>query len=532
MSEYINPQRIVSENGVNDSAQILDDAKVQVLFNTDECAEIKNGGYILLDFGKEINGGIVITTQSVSNENAKYKIVFGESVTEALSELGEKNSGNYHSVRDMTVSAVNMSTQRFGQTGFRFVRIKAVEGDILVRAIKAVPEIRDIEYKGSFECDDELLNEIWNTGAYTVQLNMHEYLWDGIKRDRLVWIGDMHPETSVIKSVFGDDKCVRKSLDLLKHDVTVSGKWMNGFPTYTFWWVIIHYDWYVQWGDVEYLKEQRELMLKIADKMFSLAENDFVPELPGEVFVDWSSVGDGGEQEGLMSIACIAFESLEKIFDIFADKDYAVKCGKYHRILQNKKVGETELNNRLAALAVLAGRYSEKTMNILTQTTENEMSCFMGYYILNALAATGQHERALELIRNYWGAMLNLGATTFWEEFKMDWAKNASRIDEIPTDGQSDIHGDFGEHCYEKYRLSLCHGWACGPTAFLTEHIGGIQILEPGCKKMKITPNLGGLKHIKVKFPTPYGIVEVESENADGKTETKITAPKEIEIVQ
>jgi hypothetical protein len=31
---------------------------------------------------------------------------------------------------------------------------------------------------------------------------MQEYLWDGIKRDRLVWIGDMYPEVSTIHAVF------------------------------------------------------------------------------------------------------------------------------------------------------------------------------------------------------------------------------------------------------------------------------------------------------------------------------------------
>ena len=55
--------------------------------------------------------------------------------------------------------------------------------------------LRDLQYLGSFECSDERLNTIWQTGAYTVHLNMQDYLWDGIKRDRLVWIGDMHPET-------------------------------------------------------------------------------------------------------------------------------------------------------------------------------------------------------------------------------------------------------------------------------------------------------------------------------------------------
>ena len=215
MNKYINPKRIVAENDVDDSALILADNNVQAVLDDRNCIRINNKGYILLDFGKELNGGIVVTIQAASPENTKLRIVFGESVTEALSDLGENNSGNDHSLRDMTVDAVAMSTQRFGDTGFRFVKLEAVGGYISVRAVKAAPEIEDKKYLGSFKCSDELLNNIWETGAYTVLLNMHEYLWDGIKRDRLVWIGDMHPETLVIQSVFGDDDCIRKSLDMI-----------------------------------------------------------------------------------------------------------------------------------------------------------------------------------------------------------------------------------------------------------------------------------------------------------------------------
>ena len=52
--------------------------------------------------------------------------------------------------------------------------------------------------------------------SYTVHLNMQEYLWDGIKRDRLVWVGDMHPEVMTIHTVFGENEVVRKSLDFAK----------------------------------------------------------------------------------------------------------------------------------------------------------------------------------------------------------------------------------------------------------------------------------------------------------------------------
>ena len=231
MNKYINPKRIVTDYDVDDSALILEDKDVQAVLDDRNCIRIKNKGYILIDFGKELNGGIVVTIQSVSGENTKLRIVFGESVTEALSDLGEYNSGNYHSLRDMTFDAVAMSTQRFGETGFRFVKLEAVGGDISVRVVKAVPVIEDKKYLGSFKCSDELLNTIWETGAYTVLLNMHEYIWDGVKRDRLVWIGDMYPETMSFTTIYGRQLITERSLDFVKDQTPLPG-WMNGFPSY------------------------------------------------------------------------------------------------------------------------------------------------------------------------------------------------------------------------------------------------------------------------------------------------------------
>lgn len=532
MHQYIKIKRIVQEKDAVNSEYLLNDKVMQAVFNVSNCTLIRDGGYVLVDFGKELNGGIAVVTQNVSNENAKYRIVFGESVSEALSKPGEKNSRNFHSIRDMTVDAVFMSTQRFGETGFRFVKIEAVGGDITVGTVKAVPNIRELEYKGSFKCNDELLNKIWETGAYTVHLNMHEYLWDGIKRDRLVWSGDMHPSASTVYAVFGDDICVRNSLDLIKQD-TPCGEWMNGIPTYSLWWIINQHDRYMHLGDLDYLTEQRSYMIEIAETVIKWIDGNFYGKNKDNLFVDWSSVGQSCEIEGVKSIACIALKCLKKLFGILKEREYADKCSKHYELLLEEKAAEDiELNNRIAALTVISARNSKKAEEKLLSTTENEMSCFMGYYILNALAGMGRCDKALELIRNYWGKMLELGATSFWEEFKTEWAKNASRIDEPVQEGKDDIHGDFGEHCYKQYRLSLCHGWAGGPTAFLSERISGIEILEPGCKKLRISPDIGNLEWVDIKYPTPYGIVRIESSKENGQIKTKITAPDGIEIAE
>lgn len=47
--------------------------------------------------------------------------------------------------------------------------------ELQLKEVRAISTFRDIPYKGSFRCNDERLNDIWQTGAYTVHLNMQEY---------------------------------------------------------------------------------------------------------------------------------------------------------------------------------------------------------------------------------------------------------------------------------------------------------------------------------------------------------------------
>ena len=79
---------------------------------------------------------------------------------------------------------------------------------------------------------------------------------------------------------------------------------------------------------------------------------------------------------------------------------------------------------------------------------------------------------ALHMLRAYYGAMLEKGATTFWEDLDMSWLEKTAAIDRLPEEGLRDLHGDSGIACYTGYRHSLCHGWSSAPTAFLAEESG------------------------------------------------------------
>ena len=128
--------------------------------------------------------------------------------------------------------------------------------------------------------------------------------------------------------------------------------------------------------------------------------------------------------------------------------------------------------------------------------------------------------------------MSSVSRTTFWEGFDISW-QDSARTDEIVTDGKKDFHVGFGDYCYKGLRHSLCHGWAGGPTAWLTEHTLGFRPLEPGSKRLFINPELVDLEWAKGAFPTPYGIVTVShSKDSNGQIHTLLEKPDEIEVVK
>ena len=95
-------------------------------------------------------------------------------------------------------------------------------------------------------------------------------------------------------------------------------------------------------------------------------------------------------------------------------------------------------------------------------------STFMSYYLLSAIASRDK-QLAIDLMKEYYGAMLDRGATSFWEDFNMDWLEGSGRIDEIDP-SKKDLHGDYGAYCYVGLRHSLCHGWSAGVAKFIKEN--------------------------------------------------------------
>lgn len=496
---------------------------------------------ILLDYGKELHGGLqLVMGGSSRREPSLVRIRFGESVGEANSATYNSEwlmgfSTDDHAKRDIVMEIPRSGLIEIGNTGFRFVRIDLLQPNttINVKEARAILRYRDIPYLGTFKSSNPRLDSIWITGAYTTHLNMQEFLWDGIKRDRLVWLGDFHPELKTITKVFGNNEVVPRSLDLACEQYPLP-EWMNGMSSYSMWYLIIHHDWYKQNADLGFLKKHRDYIVGLIDLINSKIADDGTETLSQFRFLDWPSTPNKeGVEAGYRALLVWALNDARKLCEILGEKESAKTCITAVEKMSRKTLDHNDLKQAAALMAVAGIMNPVKACNdVIAVDGAKRFSTFYGLYMLDALSMAGKHDQALEIISDYWGGMLDMGATTFWEDFNVEWKENSARLDEFTPEGKNDIHGDFGDYCYPSYRHSFCHGWASGVTAWLTENVLGITIVEAGCKTLKIEPHLGNLEWVEGSFPTPLGVVKVKhTKQSNGEIKTEVEAPEGIKII-
>ena len=489
--------------------------------------------WVLLDFGRELHGSVQIGSGGRSGRNVKAHIRLGESVSEAMSTLGERGASNDHAIRDDVIALPWCGRREFGESGFRFVRIDNVGSDPMqLEYVRAVSLMRPMKRLGGFRCSDDRLNQVFETAVHTVHLCCQDYLWDGIKRDRLVWMGDTHPETMSILAVFGAASVLPESLSYMAA-TTSTRAWMDTMPTYTLWWIRNLAEWYRYTGDLDYVKKHADYLVKTFDHVRTGMKKG---EWRAGNFLDWPTNHNGpGAWAGTQALALMAARDTVVLAEALGNDVLAGKARAMAAELEKLRPDPHGAKSA-AALLALSGLRSAQEMyaQVLGRKQHADVSTFYGYYMIEAISEAGEHQRALDTVRDYWGGMLDVGATSFWENFDLAWTNGCFRIDEMPVAGKKDIHGDYGEFCYPGFRHSLCHGWASGPAAWCIRHVLGIRPLDIGCRTIEVKPFLGDLEWARGGMALPDGrAVEVSvTRRGDGSLDVQVHAPDGVSIVR
>jgi alpha-L-rhamnosidase len=487
------------------------------------------GSSILIDFGREMFGSVRFGVVSVAvGELARLRVRLGESVGEA-----EAPQGCYCDF-DRVASVGSGQPIESGPSGFRFLRLDLLDVSNTVEL--ALPEAlaieRDLPLLGAFESSDDRLNRIWEAGARTVHLCMQDLIWDGIKRGRTVWAGDLHPALAVIAAAFGPQPVVAASLDWLQQDTSRRPgrlEWMNDIPAYSLWWVISLAEWYLSTGDRADLEARHSYLADLLAMVDAEIDAEGREDFAGWRYLDWSTTRDfDAIHVGYQGLTAWALRSAGGIARSLGDPSLERLSAQILARVESYRPPLTS-NKQARALLVLGGLAEPLATNreVLAIEPTHGLTPFLGYHVLEARALAADHAGALALIRNFWGGMLDLGATTFWEDYRDSWASGAGRIDQPAAEGFRDVHGTSSRG----YGLSLCHAWSAGPTAWLSRHVLGVQPIEPGCRVVRIRPYLGDLDHVEGRFPTPQGILEVRHrKRTDGSIASDVVAPEGVRV--
>lgn len=490
---------------------------------------------LLLDFGREIAGRIVV--QSKSQQDSILSIAYGESELEALATgiTSEQRGGNYLGTNILDVPANGMA--RGPKSAFRYVRIRFLRGApvMLFRSIPAEAIVYPVKHEGSFESSDPVLNRIWETAAYTAHLCMQDDIWDAPKRDRGRWAGDLDVEARTILSAFGDKFLLEDTLRRLA-DETPANDPVNGIAGYTAQWITTLATLYQQSGDREFVASQHEALLRFLHTMdgdLDSATSLLRTNARGWGFVDWAPglYGDTPDTRIGTTLELLrAYEAAPMLLRAAGDepaaKNYQARadsllqaCRKSLLSAQTQTLGTTWQLNALAVLTGVAGS-DDSTIwrNVFVHVkqdapTDQVISPYFNFYLLEAMAETGHQQQALDWMREYWGGMLAEGATSFWESYDLRWPKTDFHLS-LQADGTSG------------YFVSLAHGWSSGPLSWLDENVLGVRATSPGYDSVDLHPALLGMQFARGTVPTPHGLIAVSIDQSRGLS---LDLPKGVE---
>jgi alpha-L-rhamnosidase len=488
---------------------------------------------VFLDFGRELTGRLEI--DSDSDAPVTVTVQLGESVPEAL-------VAPYLGVNEMTLAPHGMGHSP--KTAFRYAKVQFVSGggaSIRLKSIHADDIYYPVQFTGSFESSDALLNRIWETGAYTAHLCMQDGLWDAPKRDRGRWMGDTDVSAPVIEESFGDKALLEDTLDRLlgpDHSLPVDQQ-VNGIPGYSSFWFTGVADFYRHTGDKAFLEREHQRMLELLGIVDAEFDQSGVYANKSRVwlYVDWSPGLNGDTPETRRATTLEFLRAYREAAFLLRDLGDTANATKYeqraqatqdaaNRYLLDASTGTFGLRWQTNAAAVISGAagpelYSAIWNKVLSQVghpaapgTEHAiMTPYYGDYVLRAMAEMDHRADALAWIRQYWGGMLKEGATSFWEGYDVNWYKE-------------DFHSSLQADNRSGYFVSLAHGWSSGPTAWMTEEVLGIKPTGAGYATVDLRPDLLGLQFARGAVATPRGALKLEADAKDSGEQIIVDLPE------
>jgi alpha-L-rhamnosidase len=500
--------------------------KLPVLPMNAVSSEKNNKGFIA-DFGKETFGFIKLHGLK---GRGKMTIYYGESKEEALSTTKCETLDHLEVDLNKRKDSVMLLSKAFRYANCQF------EDGLTADSVSMLYEYSPVVEKGSFSSSDAELNKIYEVAKYTFQLNTREFFIDGIKRDRWVWSGDAYQSYLMNYYSFFDSPTVKRTLLAQRGKDPVTAH-INTIMDYSFYWFLGIYDYYKFTGDQKFVQEVYPRMKTLMNYIDNRRnKNGLLEWMPGDwIFIDWADkLSKEGEVSFEQLLYCRSLETMALCATLANHQSDALIYDKQAKALK-KKIFDLYWNPSKQALvhSRINGKQTDNVTryanmfgiffdyftpeqklsvkkNVLLNDKINKITTpYMRFYELEALCAMGEQNYVLKEMKSYWGGMLKLGATSFWEEYD-------------PTKKDTEHLAMYGR----PFGKSLCHAWGASPIYLLGKYYLGVKPLTAGYKTYSIEPNLGGLEWMEGTVPTPEGDIQVRCAKNEIKIKSNVGTGK------
>ncbi|MFC4063559.1 alpha-L-rhamnosidase-related protein [Actinoplanes subglobosus] len=524
---------------------------------------------IVLDFGKEV-GGTPFANVSAWQASSGSSVTLRVATSEALPFLTVGSNGVYNNDNGSPVSfAVNGARTYTGalRGGFRFAAIQlTTPGSVTLTGagvnFKAYRASAD-RYQGYFISSDDQLNRMWYAGAYTTQMDMVPagvascftvpVIFDGAKRDRAIWSGDLMITNPVAQLSLGSNSVayVKGSINSIFNLQAANGRLTSavGFRgcgafdyavTYSAYSAIIAIQYYRYTGDTAFITGLRS-KLEAATAYHATRVN-----ANGLVVTDDNDYWQTRQTGEVTEYSLAYYELLQNMIWMeqrvgttarvteYTNKAASLKtainarlfntaAGLYQHTNSRPNVFPLDANMNAIRLGVAP---ADRVQGILayfkarwqahgSQISQPAPSMADPYghtieplnntWEVMARFTDGDTSGALDLMRRHWGIQVDPDSGyytgTFWEFVNADG---------LPSRGFD----------------SLAHAWGAGPTQVLTESVLGATAVNPGYTSWQVKPQAGGLTWAQGSVPAAGGSLVVKwARDTAGQFRLQVTAP-------
>ncbi len=455
-------------------------------------ARVFNAGEsFALDFGGHRAGYLSFLLEGVGHSvdaPARLKLTFGE-VPGTVAEMLHPYRGNLSEAwlpeEIITIDFLPQRVRMPRRYAFRYVRV-----EVIATSPNYAARFSQFTAHGVSSATGrpaalpstvpENLRRIDAVSLKTLYDCMQTVFEDGVKRDQRLWIGDMRVQALANYATFRNYALARRCLYLLAAYPRQDGMLhANVFEKpaprasgdvcldYAALYVAMLADYVRASGD---LVTGRELW-PVAQRQLELVGRNVneqgIVVIPEKVwvFIDWQQALEKGASMHGVLLYCYrrGRELAQRLGDARSVAEYgkqiatmtAAAKSTFYDAQRGVFVSGPERQVSWASQAwmVLAGVVAGQEAAMALQRAMRDPSSvppgtpYLHHTMLEALALCGQRDAARKLMEDYWGAMVNDGADTFWEVFD-------------PKDSRFSPYGDV-------HINSFCHGWSGTPAYFL-----------------------------------------------------------------